>query len=378
MAEKKVRILLGTRKGGYVVESDLARKKWKVASSFQQGTDVFHVAADPRSPGDLYACVNTWFWGPLLYKSTNYGKKWEEAGTPMLPTTKTRPPRFNAEAKDQSEMIRTQPITNLWHVEPGHADEPDTMYLGVDPFSLYRSIDRGKSWEPLSGLNNHPTKDKWGPGAGGPCAHTIFTDPSRPKRLFAGMSAAGLFRSDDGGETWATKNHGVETPFQPEKFPEVGQCVHKVAMDPANPDLLYRQDHAGIYVSRDAGDNWKHVGKPLGSDFGFVVATARSLPGKAFFVPLHGEKRLTMSGGFQVQQWSESTKKFSPLMPASRFPGDFGNHREGLACDNLPVAGIYAGTSTGQLFVSANAGKSWDKVPFDFPGIHSVSVSNPA
>lgn len=377
MSEKKVRLLIGTRKGGYIVESDPARKKWKVASRFQMGTEVFHVAADPRSPGDLYACVNTFFWGPLLYKSTNYGKKWEEAGTPMLPTTKSRQPRFDAEAKD-GEMIRKQPITNLWHVEPGHADDPDTLYLGVDPYSLYRSTDRGTTWEPLDGLNDHPTKKRWGAGAGGPCLHTIFTDPTRPKRLFAGISAAGLFRSDDGGESWTPKNHGVETPFLPEKFPDVGQCVHKVAMDPANPDLLYRQDHAGIYISRDAGDNWKRVGKPLGSDFGFVVACAKSLPGRAFFIPLNGESRLTSDGGFQVQQWTDSTKKFTPLIGRQQFPGDFGNHREGLACDALESPGIYAGTNTGQLFFSPNAGKSWSRIPFDFPGIHSVSVANPS
>ncbi len=378
MAEKKVRVLVGTRKGAYVLESNTARKKWKIASRAHIGTDVFHVAADPRSPGDLYACVNTWFWGPLLYRSKNYGKKWEEAGTPMLPNTKTRQPRFNAEATDQAEMMRKQPITNLWHIEPGHADDPDTLYLGVDPFSLFRSHDRGATWEPLNGLNEHSTKSRWGPGAGGPCLHTIFTDPTRSKRLYAGISAAGLFRSDDGGESWTPKNKGVETPFLPEKFPDVGQCVHKVAMDPKNPELLYRQDHGGIYVSRNAGDSWQHIGTALKSDFGFVVATARALPGRAFFVPLHGENRLTPNGGFQVVQWREDTKKFGPLMPPTRFPGDYGNHREGLACDDLDTPGIYAGTTSGQLLFSSNAGKSWDSVPFQFPGIHSVAVANPA
>lgn len=374
MADKKVRVLVGTRKGGYVLESDRSRRKWKVASRVQMGTDVFHVVADPRSPGDLYAAVNTWFWGPLVYRSENYGKKWEEIGTPMLANTKSRQPRFDEKAGE----LRKQPIVNLWHIEPGHADEPDTMFLGVDPHMLYRSDNRGDSWEPVDGLNDHPSKPKWAPGAGGPCIHTIFTDPTRPKRIYAGISAAGLFRSDDGGKSWNLKNKGVETPFLPDKFSEVGQCVHKVAMDPKNPDLLYRQDHAGIYVSHDAGDSWKHVGKALKHDFGFVVATAPAMPGKAFFVPLHSERRITTNGGFQVVQWAESSDKFSNLMTPQRFPGEFGNHREALACDGLDPAGIYAGTSTGDLFFSRSAGKSWERVPFTFPGIHSVSVANPA
>ena len=170
----------------------------------------------------------------------------------------------------------------------------------------------------------------------------------------------------------------METPFQPEKFPSVGQCVHKVALDPARPDTLYRQDHGGIYVSHNAGDRWERIGKPLDDDFGFVVATAKSLPGRAFFVPLMGEARLTSRGGFQVYQWNESTKKWSTLMPPSRFPGDYGTHREGLACDALDPAGIYAGTTTGQLFASPDAGKSWSQLPYQFPAIHSVSVAGPS
>ena len=375
MADKKVRLLVGTRKGGYVVESDRARKKWKLASRFQEGTDIFHMVADPRHPGDLYACVNSWLWGPILYRSRDYGKKWSEIGTPMMASTKTRPPRFDG---NPDTPAPTYAVTNLWHLEPGHESEPDTLFLGLDPYSLHRSEDLGATWEPVPGLNDHPTKSKWNPGNGGPCLHTILIDPTRRSRMYAGISAAGLFRTEDGGLNWALANQGVETPFQPVKFPEVGQCVHKVALDPAQPDVLYRQDHGGIYVSHNAGERWQRIGKPLDDDFGFVVATAKSLPGRAFFVPLRGQPRVTLRGGFQVYQWNDASKKWSTLMPPTRFPGDFGTHREGLACDALDPAGIYAGTTTGQLFFSANAGKSWDQVPFQFPTIHSVSLSSPA
>jgi photosystem II stability/assembly factor-like uncharacterized protein len=377
MASKKVRVLVGTRKGGYVMESDPSRKKWKVTAEVQKGAEVFHLTADPRHPGDLYACVNSWLWGPVLYRSRDYGKKWTEIGTPMMESTKTRPPRFDG---NPDTPAPTYAVANLWHLEPGHESEPNTLFMGVDPFSLHRSDDLGATWEPIAGLNDHPSKAKWNPGNGGPCLHTILIDPTRRDRMWAGISAAGLFRTEDGGKNWALANQGVETPFQPEKFPAVGQCVHKVALDPKRPDTLYRQDHGGIYVSHNAGEKWQRIGKSklLDDDFGFVVATARVLPGRAFFVPLQGEARLTSRGGFQVYQWNDSTQKWSTLMPPTRFPGDYGTHREGLACDALDPAGIYAGTTTGQLFVSPDAGKSWLQAPYQFPAIHSVSVSNPA
>ncbi len=375
MASKKLRVLVGTRKGAYVVEGDATRKKWKIASRFETGYEVFHLAADPRHPGDIYACVNSWLWGPALYRSHDYGKKWDEVGTPMLKAKSARQPRFDPDHPEAPPP--TYPVANLWHLEPGHPSQPETLFMGLDPYSLHRSDDLGASWEPVSGLNDHPTKEKWNPGNGGPCLHTIIVDPTRPNRLYAGISAAGLFRTDDGGKNWSLANQGVETPFNPEKFPAVGQCVHKVAMDPAKPETLYRQDHGGIYVSHNSGDSWDRMGKSLDDDFGFVVATAKNLPGKAFFVPLNGENRLTVHGGFQVSQWNDVTRKWSTLMPPTRFPGDYGTHREGMVCDTLDPAGIYVGTTTGHIFVSPDAGKSWDQMPFQFPAIHSVSVAGP-
>ncbi len=375
MAARKVRVLVGTRKGGYIVESDPARRKWRLAAQLQKGTDVFHMTADPRRPGELYACVNSWLWGPVLYRSRDYGKKWSEVATPMMESTKTRPPRFDGNPDTPEPKY---PVANLWHLEPGPASEPDTLFLGLDPYSLHRSDDSARTWTPVRGLNDHPSKPKWNPGNGGPCLHTILVDPTRPHRMYAGISAAGLFRTDDGGRNWALANRGVETPFQPEKYPEVGQCVHKVALDPARPDTLYRQDHGGIYVSHDAGERWRRIGRSLDDDFGFGVATAPSRPGRAFFVPLLGESRLTSRGGFQVYQWDDTARRWSALMPPTRFPGDFGIHREGIACDALDPAGIYAGTTTGQLFLSPDAGRSWLQAPYQFPAIHSVSVANPA
>jgi hypothetical protein len=367
----KVRVLVGTRKGGYILTSNRARKTWDVKGPFQPGVDVFHVVADPRHPGEVYAAANSGFWGPMLVKSKDWGAHWKEIATPLLPKQSGRKPVF------ELPPDAVKPIINLWHIEPGRPEEPDTIYLGVDPASLYRSDDRGASWSPMEGLNQHSTRPKWNPGAGGMCLHSILWDPSNRDRMFVGISAAGVFRSDDAGATWTPKNQGVVVSFQPEEQPEVGQCVHHIALDPRDPNTVYRQDHDGIYVSHDAGDLWKRVGRPLPSDFGFVVATAPTLPGTAFFVPLHGMYRTAMNGQLQVYKWTEKDRKFTATVKGKPWRGELGTHREGLATDALDPAGIYLGTTSGQLYYSRNGARSWNEVPYRFPGIHSVSVASP-
>jgi hypothetical protein len=375
MTGGKMRLLIGTRKGGYILEGDTDRRTWEVTSRLQTGYEVFHMTADPRHPGDVYACVNSWLWGPALYRSRDYGKNWDEIGTPMMESTKIRPPRFDG---NPDTPAPTYAVANLWHLEPGHPSQPDTLFMGIDPYSLHRSDDLGATWAPVPGLNDHPTKAKWNAGNGGPCLHTVLVDPTRPNRIYAGISAAGLFRSDDGGKSWELANQGVETPYNPEKFPAVGQCLHKAALDHARPETIYRQDHGGIYVSRDAGVGWDRIGKSLADDFGFVVASAKTAPGRAFFVPVNSESRMTTGGGFQVHQWDEKARSWSTLMEPDRFPGEYGTHREGMACDTLDPAGIYVGTTTGQIFVSPDTGKSWLQVPHQFPAIHSVAVMGPS
>jgi hypothetical protein len=371
MAERKVRVLVGTRKGTYVVESDSARRKWKVNPVAHDGRDIFHAVADPRHPGTLYAAVNSSFWGPMIHRSRNWGKTWSEIATPLSARMKDRP--------DPMETAPNAPpraVQAIWHLEPGHPSEPKTIFAGVDPHLLFRSDDEGDSWEPVPALNEHPTKGKWAPGAGGPAMHTIIVDPTDRRKMYVGISAAGTFKTEDAGAHWQAVNKGVEAGFLPEKFPEVGQCVHHVAIDAADPRLFYRQDHGGIYVSRDAMESWDHVGKALKfEDFGFAVASPAAAPGRAYFVPLKGEARVSPSGGLQVYQWTERPKGFKPLMDRTAFPGDLGVQREGLATDREEQPGIYVGTTTGQLILSNDAGKSWKQLPFAFPAIHSVSVA---
>jgi photosystem II stability/assembly factor-like uncharacterized protein len=373
MAEKKVRILLGTRKGAYIVESNTQRKSWKVGKVLNAGDEVYHVTADPRHPGHLYSAVNSWMFGPMINRSKDWGRTWQEVATPLMPVSKARNPSFDLV---NGEIHRPKhALTNLWHIEPGHPEEPETLFAGADPHMLFRSDDLAKSWSPVTSINEHGTKKDWGPGAGGPCLHTIIVDPTNHRRMYVGLSAAGTFRSEDGGETWRAVNKGVETPFQPTKYPEVGQCVHHVVLDAADPETAYRQDHGGMYVSHDGMRSWDRIGKFFDDDFGFAVASARSLPGRAYFIPLEGRSRVTTQGGLQVFEWNDERKKWRALMSPKAFPGHFGVHREGMNTDPLDPAGIYVGTTTGQLIYSPDAGKTWRQVPYQFPGIHSVSVT---
>jgi hypothetical protein len=373
-ADSKVRILVGTRKGTYVVEGDRARKRWKVGPVAHEGKDVFHVVADPRHPGDLYAAVNDNFFGPEIQRSRNYGKSWKEIATPLLPLHKERKFEMN---QTEPQAIIPRALQRLWHIEPGSAAEPDSLYLGADPHLLFRSSDLGGSWNPVEAINQHPKHKDWAPGFGGAGLHTILVDPRDADRVYLGMSAVGTFRSEDGGSSFRPVNRGVETPFLPEKFPETGQCVHHVAMDSADPDTFYRQDHAGVYISHDRMEKWTRIGRPLGDDFGFGVASPRAAPGRAYFVRLDGRARVT-AGHFQVQEWRDKERRWRMLLSPKQFPGHFGVQREGVATDDLDPPGIYVGTTTGQLFLSPDAGKKWQLVPFQFPAIHSVSAASPA
>jgi hypothetical protein len=371
---QSVRVLLGTRKGTYVLTGDTRRKTWKVGPVAHEGSEVYHVVADPRHPGHLYAAVNNPFWGPMVQQSRNWGKTWKEVATPLLPVQKDRKMEIN-ESSPSTPVPRV--VNNLWHIEPGLPSEPETLYLGADPHLLFRSSDLGASWQPIAAINDHPNKKKWSPGFGGACLHTILVDPRDARRLYIGLSAVGTFRSDDGGQKWTPTNRGVEAPFLPDKFPEWGQCVHHVVADSADPDTFYRQDHGGMYVSHDRMDSWVRIGKALGDDFGFGVASARSAPGKAFFVRLDGAGRFTAEGHFQVQEWNDRSRTWRKLLAPTAFPGNFGVQREGIAADALDPAGIYVGTTTGHLFVSPDEGRHWNLVPFSFPAIHSVSVASP-
>lgn len=367
----RVRVYLGTEKGAYVATTDMRRRKWTISGPYQPGTPVFHLAPDPRVYGDVYMLANNGFWGPSLYRSRDHGAKWSEIATPgFVRRPKRSPP-------EDFQKGQPGPIRNLWHLEPGRSTDPGTLFLGADPHRLYRSDDHGSSWTENMGIAEHPTRPKWNPGAGGPCVHSILLDPERPNRMYVGISAAGTFRSEDSGKSWTPLNRGVVVDFMPEHRPEVGQCVHHIALDSSDSRIIYRQDHNGIYLSEDAMEHWVHVGRTLPHDFGFVVATSPSLPGGAVFAPLASSTR-TMPGGRAELYWFDRKRRsFRPMIRSLKWIGEFGNHREGLAIDHLDPAGIYFGTTGGAVLYSPDAGRTWGEIPFRFPKIHSVTVSHP-
>jgi hypothetical protein len=368
-AKQSVRVLVGTRKGAYVLDGDAGRKRWKVRGPFHAGGDVFQVIADPRAPGNVYAAVNSPWWGPMMYRSTDWGRKWSEVSVPQMPRKGDRKP-------PGPEGPPKYPVVNVWQIAPGVDSEPNSLLLGIDPASLWRTDDRGKTWEPFPGLNDHESKAKWGPGAGGLCLHTIIRDPQQPKRMYVGISAAGGFRSEDDGAHWKPINNGVFVSFLPEKAPEVGQCLHKLAMEPSDPATIYRQDHDGIYVTHDRGEKWTRIGRPLPYDFGFVVATASARPHEAYFAPVEPMSRLMQGNHLQVYRWNDRAKTWATMVPKGLFPGEFGTHRDALAADTLDPPGVYLGTTAGRVYWTPDGGKKWSEVPYQFPSIHSVTVAS--
>jgi photosystem II stability/assembly factor-like uncharacterized protein len=364
MASKKgkaeVNVLLGTRKGAFILQSDHKRRTWKMKGPFLQSSPVFHMAFDPRDGKTIYAAVNSGHFGPTVQRSRNFGKTWENA---------EKPPRFT-----ESSGLK---VENVWHVEPGLADEPDTVYAGVAPGALFRSEDGGSSWEMNQGLNNHPSRAEWQPGAGGLCLHSIVLDPSRPKRMYVGISAVGVFKSEDAGETWNVKNKNVRADFAPIKYPEFGQCVHKLVMDTKKPDNLYQQNHCGVYRTSDAAESWVEISKGLPSTFGFPMAIHPHDSERFYVMPEEGDFFRVMANKefavYETENAGRTWMKRTKGMPKEK--AYVGSYREGLATDQLDPVGVYAATRMGHLFHSADEGKSWRLIAQWLPPIYSVSTA---
>ena len=357
---QSVSVLLGTRKGAFIFESDSGRKNWKMKGHYFENSPVFHMTLDRRDGKTIYAAVNSGHFGPTIFRSTNFGKTWENA---------KNPPRF-AEGSGST-------VEHVWHVEPGHADEPGAVYAGVAPGALFRSDDEGDSWKINEGLNTHPTHSQWQPGAGGLCLHSIVIDPSKPKRIYVGISAVGVFKSEDGGKSWVPKNKNVRADFLPEKYPEFGQCVHKLVMDPNNPDYLYQQNHCGVYRSEDAAESWVEVSKGLPSGFGFPMVAHPHKSKRFYVVPEEGDFfRVAAKRQFTVYGTANAGRAWRKLgkgLPAEN--AYLGCYREGLASDQLEPAGLYVGTRMGHVFNSSDEGRSWRTLAQWLPPVYSVSTA---
>jgi BNR/Asp-box repeat len=389
----KVRVLVGTRKGAFILSADGKRKAWKVEGPHFAGWELHHVKGSPADPNRLYASQNSGWFGQIIQRSSDGGKTWEQPGTP--PGEKNTNEMGMAVGESNKFVYDTsaktgKPLTThmwydgtqhpwefkrVWHLEPSLSD-PDTVYAGVEDAALFKSADGGKSWNELAGLRGHPTGASWQPGAGGMCLHTIVLDPSNKKRMFVAISAAGAFRTDDGGKTWKPINKGLNSKFLPDPHAETGHCVHRIAMHPSRPNTLYMQKHWDIMRSDDAGDNWVKVSGNLPTDFGFPIDVHAHEPETIYIVPIKSDsEHYPLDGKLQVYRSRTGGNEWEPLTKGLPQKDCYVNVlREAMAVDKLDKCGIYFGTTGGQVYASADDGDTWDAIVRDLPPVFSVEV----
>jgi photosystem II stability/assembly factor-like uncharacterized protein len=350
-------VLVGTRKGLFLLQSDDARHRWALEGPLLEGWSVYHAILDARD-GRVHACTNHEVYGATVHRSRDLGKSWERAEELGLP--------------EESGLK----LERTWHIEPGREEEAATLWLGAAPGALFRSSDGGEHWEPVASVLAHPTREQWNPGAGGMCCHSIQLVPGNAERLYIGISAAGVFRSDDGGATWSPANSGTAADFLPDPYPEVGQCVHKLLLHAAAPGRLWQQNHCGVYRSDDGGDSWERLdGNGLPSGFGFALALDPRNPDRAYVIPEEGaEFRVTSGGRLGVYMTADAGASWSLTSRGLPDRAWTGVLREGLASDPLDPFGVYFGTQSGSVFASTDEGESWSEIARQLPPVQSVEV----
>jgi photosystem II stability/assembly factor-like uncharacterized protein len=380
---KKVMVLVGTQKGGFIFESKEKRKKWKVSDIQFKSWNVMHIQMDPRDQR-LHAATSHFVYGPTTHYSDDLGKTWTQAKqAPILSRSSRsgRPASTVDEAfrSEGGEEIKDKPekMIKVWNIKPGRAEEPNVLYAGAQPASLFVSKDRGETWELNEALYDHPQRGQWNPGNGGLCLHTILLDPTDLNRMYIAVSAAGCYRTEDGGQTWAPYNKNVRADFMPNKFPEFGQCVHKMVMHPSNPNVIYQQNHCGVYRSDNRGEDWIDIGEGrLPSRFGFPIAVHPTDPRTVYVVLEESDEyRMSVDGKFSVWRSRDAGDSWERLTKGLPEKAHLVSLREAMATDSFEDAGIYIGTNTGQLFYSRDSGDSWDLLADFLPPIQSVEAA---
>jgi hypothetical protein len=387
-----VRVLVGTRKGAFVLSSDGKREKWEVSGPHFAGWEIYHLKGSPADPNRLYASQTSGWFGQIIQRSDDGGKTWTQPGTP--PGERTTPqgqPKAESNKFVYDISAETgKPLTThqfydgtqhpwefkrVWHLEPSLKD-PDTVYAGVEDAALFRSNDGGKNWKELSGLRGHGTGPKWQPGAGGMCLHTVVLDPSHPRRIYVAISAAGAFRSDDEGETWKPINRGLKSQYIPDPEAEVGHCVHRIAMHPSKPGVLFMQKHWDVMRSDNAGEQWHEVSGNLPTDFGFVVDVNANEPETVYVVPIKSDsEHYPPDGKLRVYRSRTGGNDWEALTKGLPQRDCYVNVlRDAMAVDSLDKCGVYFGTTGGQVYASADGGDNWAPIVRDLPAVLSVEV----
>jgi photosystem II stability/assembly factor-like uncharacterized protein len=364
-----VRVLVGTRKGAFVLTADGKRQRWEVSGPHFAGWEIYHLKGSPGDPNRLYASQTSGWFGQVIQRSNDGGKTWEAVNNKFVYDGATGTHQWYDGTQHPWEFAR------VWHLEPSLSD-PDTVYAGVEDAALFRSTDGGGSWEELSGLRRHPTGPSWAPGAGGMCLHTIVIDPRNHNRLFVAISAAGAFRSDDAGKTWRPINRGLKSQGIPDPTAEVGHCVHRIAQHPSRPNVLFMQKHWDVMRSDDAGGTWYEVSDNLPSDFGFPIDVHAHEPETIYVVPIKSDsEHFPLDGKLRVYRSRSGGNEWEALTKGLPQQDCYVNVlRDAMAVDSLDACGVYFGTTGGQVYASSDAGNSWNPIVRDLPPVLSVEV----
>ncbi len=365
----KVRVLVGTRKGAFVLTADGKREQWEVSGPHFGGWEIYHMKGSPVDPNRLYASQSTSWFGQLIQRSNDGGKTWEPVGNKFVYDGVPGTHQWYDGKPHPWEFKR------VWHLEPSLRD-PDTVYAGVEDAALFQSTDAGASWQELSGLRGHGSGPRWQPGAGGMCLHTILLDPVNPQRIYIAISAAGAFRTDDGGESWRPINQGLRSNFMPEPEAEVGHCVHHVAMHRSRPDVLFMQKHWDVMRSDNGGDSWYEVSGNLPSDFGFAIDVHAHEPETVYVAPIKSDsEHYPPEGKLRVFRSRSGGNEWEALTEGLPQKDCYVNVlRDAMAIDSLDECGVYFGTTGGQVYASKNDGDTWAPIVRDLPAVLSVEV----
>ncbi len=354
-------LLVGTTKGAFVFRSNAQRARWELGGPYFHGQSVYALAFDNRAGQRRIWAATSSFWGTLLRSSDDFGKSWTNP--------QQAPVRFPADTGVS--------LKNIWQVTLGPPDEPNVLYCGVEPAALFQTRDAGETWSLVRGLFDHPHRPRWLPGNGGLALHSIVLDPGNTQRIYVAISSGGVYRTEDAGRTWTAQNRGVSAIFMPDKYPEFGQCVHKIAMHPARPERLFLQNHRGIYRSDNYAESWIDIASGIPSDFGFPIVTHPHNPDCAYVVPVESEEfRCSCDGRLRIYRTRNAGSSWEPLMRGLPQKQAYETVlRDALTTDSYDPAGLYFGTRSGQLFGSHDEGKTWQKIHDSLPSIVCVRTA---
>jgi photosystem II stability/assembly factor-like uncharacterized protein len=389
----KVRVLVGTRKGAFILTADGRRDKWEISEPHFAGWEIYHMKGSTVDPNRIYASQTSSWFGQIIQRSDDGGKTWQQPGTP--PGEETKTPEGFPKGESNKFVYDTSPesgkpltthqhydgtprlweFKRVWHLEPS-LNDPDAVYAGIEDAALFRTSDGGRTWHELAGLRGHGSGEKWAPGAGGMCLHTILLDPTHAGRMYTAISSAGALRTDDGGKSWQPITRGLHSLYIPDPTAEIGHCVHRIAMHPSRPNVLFMQKHWDVMRSDNAGDHWHEVSGNLPTDFGFVIDVHAHEPDTIYVVPIKSDsEHFPPDGKLRVYRSRSGGNEWEPLTRGLPQSDCYVNVlRDAMAVDSLDKCGVYFGTTGGQVYASADAGDTWTAIARDLPAVLSVEV----